>query len=184
MSESVSTGAVVLFYQVHNAVTASHCLLLTPFRYCSYLLFLHCSLSLYQSLCLFQFLSDLFAATFSSFSIFFSLHRMNPICTRLINQMMCFFCSSLPAHPPPHFHLSLVCIQCFPHSCPVLCATPTPSRTPTHCHTNTHTHTDTHAPTTVQCTSQLLQFSLGPEECSHKPIYHNIISHTYTHPKH
>lgn len=48
--ECVSTEAVVLFYQVHNAVTASHCLLLTPFRYCSYLLFFHCSLSLALSI--------------------------------------------------------------------------------------------------------------------------------------
>lgn len=36
--ESVSTQAVVLLYQVHDAVTASHCLLQTPFRYCAYLL--------------------------------------------------------------------------------------------------------------------------------------------------
>lgn len=52
--------------------------------------------------------------------------------------MVCFFCCSLPAHPPFPFHLSLVCIQCFPHWRPVLWATPTPSRTPTHSQTHTH----------------------------------------------
>ncbi len=176
VSESVSTGAVVLFYQVHNAVTASHCLLLTPFRYCRYLLFLHCSLSHFINLCLclFQFLSDSFATTFSLFSIIFFLHLINPICTRLINQMMCFFCSWLPAHPPLPFHLSLVCIQCFPHTCPVLCATPTSSRTPTHCHTHTHR---------PQCSAHhsCSSFCLALKKCSHKLIYHNTFSHTYTH---
>lgn len=42
--ESVSTEAVVLFYQVHKTVTALHCLLQPPFRYCTYLLFFHCFL--------------------------------------------------------------------------------------------------------------------------------------------
>lgn len=76
--ECVSTEAVVLFYQVHNAVTASHCLLLTPFRYCSYLLFFHCSLSLslYQSPTS-NSLSDSSANTFS-----FLLHHLFPTCDR------------------------------------------------------------------------------------------------------
>lgn len=36
--ESVSTQAVVLLHQVHDAVTAAHCLLQTPFRYRAHLL--------------------------------------------------------------------------------------------------------------------------------------------------
>lgn len=81
----------------------------------------------------------------TNFSMFF-LHLIDPNCTHLINQMMCFFCCSLPAHPPLPFHLSLVCIQCFPHTCHVLCTTPTQSHTPTL----------THRSTTVQCISRLL----------------------------
>lgn len=140
MSESVSTGAVVLLYQVHNAVTGFSLFTANslPLLQLSSLPSLF-SRPLYQSLSLFQFLSGSSANTFSCSSIVLFLHVIDPICSRLINQMMCFFCSSLPATPPLPFHLSLVCIQCFPHTCIVLCATPTLSHTPTHCHTHTHT---------------------------------------------
>ena len=70
VSEFVSTGAVVLFYQVHKRCNRfSHCLLLTPFRYCSYLLFLHClSISLPPS--------DSLKLTCSNFLLF--LHNRFP----------------------------------------------------------------------------------------------------------
>lgn len=72
--------------------------------------------------------SDSPARLLSSCSIF-----SFPTCNRdnLINQTMCFFCSRLPARPPSSFHLSSPCIQCFPHTRSVVCATPTLSRTPT-----------------------------------------------------
>lgn len=98
------------------------------------------------SVCLFQFPSGSPAAP--------SLHQLsdrqsliNSICTHQTNQMILLFCCSLPAHPPLPFHLSLLCIQCFPHARPVLHATPTLSRTPTCCpHTHTQTHTSALTP--------------------------------------
>lgn len=97
MSKSVSTEAVVLLYQVHNAVTGFSLFTANslPLLQLSSLPSLF-ALSLCQSFDLFQFLS---ATTFSRFSIVFFLHVINPICTRLRNQMVCFFCSSLPATP-------------------------------------------------------------------------------------
>lgn len=62
------------FTRCITRLQASHCLLLTPFRYCSYRLFLHCALShSIALLCCFQFLFDcFFTTTFSSFSIIFA----------------------------------------------------------------------------------------------------------------
>lgn len=112
---------------MHSAVTASQCLQLPPFRYCA------CFLGFFlEPSSLFSGLSGRLGPScrllLSSFSIF-----SFPSCNRdnLINQTMCFFCSQLPARPPPSFHLSSPCIQCFPHTRSVVCATPTPSRTPT-----------------------------------------------------
>lgn len=99
-----------------------------------------------------------------SFSIF-----SFPACNRdnLINQTMRFFCSPLPARPPPSFHLSSPCIQCFPHTHSVVCATPTLSYT--------------YPPTTVLCSSQLFQSRLFILFRSQYLTYHNYPSHTHTH---
>lgn len=60
VSESVSTEPVVFFCtRCTTRFPASHCLLLTPFRYCSYLLPPLFSFSLTLSLSLFQLLSFL-----------------------------------------------------------------------------------------------------------------------------
>lgn len=145
VSAFVSTGAVVLLYQVHSAVTAFSLFTANslPLLHLSLSVIVLClsppSLSLPVSVVFSQFLL-LGPLSPPSPSSLFLLRLIGPICTHLINQMVRFFCCSLPAHPPFPFHLSLVCIQCFPHRRPVLWATPTPSRTPTHSQTHTHAH--------------------------------------------
>lgn len=146
VSEFVSTGAVVLFYQVHKRCNRfSHCLLLTPFRYCSYLLFLHClSISLPPS--------NSLSLTCSDFLLF--LHNRFPPSDqpnlypsdKSDDVFLLFFTSC-----PPTSSLSSVLgvHTVFPTYMPcTMCNT----FIVTHAHTLKHTHT----PTTVQCTSQLL----------------------------
>lgn len=188
--ESVSTQAVVLLYQVHDAVTASHCLLQTPFRYCAHLLLL----------CLLLLLSFFLSISVSSDglqtdgrtrpgpslpqTVPSSHAHIGQICTNLTpNHMVCFLLFLTSCTPTPSLSSAPgVCIQCFPHTCLLLCATPALSTHPlTHTHTYTHTHTEiqAHEQTTTHRTSQLLQFFFvffhcrGPEKCSHKPIYRN-----------
>lgn len=90
-----------------------------------------------------------------------------------------FFTSCPPTHLFP-FICPGVCIQCFPHTCPVLCATP---YTVTHAHTLSHTHTQTlithnhrHA---VHITVALV-FCLAPKN-AHTQWFTAAPSHTHKH---
>lgn len=150
MPESVSTQAVVLLYQVHDAVTASHCLLQTPFRYCAHLLLL----------CLLLLLSFFLSISVSSDglqtdgrtrpgpslpqTVPSSHAHIGQICTNLTpNHMVCFLLFLTSCTPTPSLSSAPgVCIQCFPHTCLLLCATPALST-----HPLTHTHIRTHTPT-------------------------------------
>lgn len=105
----------------------------------------------------------------TNFSMLF-LHLMDPICTHLINQMMCFFCCSLPTH-------------LFPFICPWCAYSVSHIHVMyyvQHLHNRTHPRSHTDQP---QCNAYhgCSSFLFGPKKRSHKLIYHNTFSHTYTH---
>lgn len=171
MPESVSTQSVVLLYQVHDAVTASHCLLQTPFRYCAHLLLL---------LCLLLLLSFFLSISVSSDGLqtdsrtpprpLPSSNRPLLTCTHWPNLHQ----SDTKSHGVFSFVPHFLHTHPFPFICPwgVHTVFPTymPStmcgtcivNPPTHPHTHTYTHTHTqiqaHEQTTTHRTSQLLQF--------------------------
>lgn len=166
---------MVLLYQVHNAVTGFSLFTANslPLLQLSSLPSLF-SRPLYQSFSLFQFLSGSSATTFSCFAMVLFLHVIDPLCSRLINQMMCFFCSSLPATPlfpficpwcaysVSHIHVLYYVQHLHCHTCP---------------HTVTHTliaHTNQNA--ARSCSS----FCLGLKN-AHTSRLTAIPSHTPTH---
>lgn len=179
------------FTRCKTRLPASHCLLLTPFRYCSdrvpsLLSFSHrhtCTHTCARTQTYTESRTEtrlikifLFAVTFSF--LFPLLHPINSISTTSDKSDVVFsFCCSLPAVPPLSFHLSSMCIQCFPHTCPILCATPTLSHTPTHCY-DIHTHKQTRSVRPQQGARRSCSSLFGSGGGPPKLIYHNSFSHT------